>query len=83
MKKIEEIRGFLWERHNNQSRPAKEADEYGVLLGFDSEGHLYKSTGYGNFQYGNEVRLATEEEIKAFIWEVFNYQNLIREYGRP
>lgn len=25
---IEEIRGFLWERHNNQSRPAKEADEF-------------------------------------------------------
>lgn len=61
----------------------RNADGYGILLGFDSEGHLRKSTGYGNFQYGNEVRLATEEEIKAFIWEVFNYQNPIREYGRP
>lgn len=58
------------------------ADGYGILLGFDSEDHLCKSTGYSNFQYGGEVRLATEEEIKAFIWEVFNYQNLIREYGR-
>lgn len=33
MKKIEEIRGFLWERHNNQSRPAKEADEFHYQFG--------------------------------------------------
>ena len=58
-------------------------DGYGVLIGFDSDGNLRKSTGYGNYQYGNDVRLATEEEIKAFIVEVFNYQNPIREYGRP
>ena len=58
-------------------------DGYGVLIGFDSDGKLRKSAGYGNYQYGNDVRLATEEEIKAFIIEVFNYQNPIREYGRP
>ena len=58
-------------------------DGYGVLIGFDSDGKLRKSTGYGNCQYGNDVRLATEEEIKAFIIEVFNYQDSIREYGRP
>ena len=58
-------------------------DGYGVLIGFDSDGNLKKSTGYGNYQYGNDVRLATEEEIKAFIIEVFNYQDPIREYGRP
>ena len=57
------------------------ADGYGVLLGFDYDGKLRKSTGYGNYQYGNDVRLATEEEIKAFIIEVFNYPDSIREYG--
>ena len=58
-------------------------DGYGVLIGFDSDGKLCKSTGYANYQYGNDVRLATDEEIKAFVNEVFNYQNPIREYGRP
>lgn len=57
------------------------ADGYGVLLGFDSDGKLRKSTGYGNYQYGNDVRFATEEEIKSFINEVFNYPDVIREYG--
>jgi hypothetical protein len=56
------------------------ADGYGVLIGFDSDGKLLKSTGYGNYQYGNDVRLATEQEIKSFINEVFNYQNPIKEY---
>ena len=58
-------------------------DGYGILIGFDSDGKLRKSTGYGNYQYGGDVRLATEEEIKVFINEVFNYQDPIREYGRP
>lgn len=57
-------------------------DGYGVLIGFDSDGKLRKSTGYANYQYGNDVRLATDEEIKSFINEVFNYQDPIREYGR-
>jgi len=59
------------------------ADGWGVLIGWDSDGKLRKSTGYGNFQYGGDVRLATQEEVEAFIWDVFNYQNPIREYGRP
>lgn len=59
------------------------ADGYGILIGFDSDGKLRKSTGYANYQYGNDVRLATPEEIKSFINEVFNYQDPIREYGRP
>ena len=58
-------------------------DGYGVLIGFDSDGKLRKSTGYANYQYGNDVRLATEEEIKSFINEIFKYQYPIREYGRP
>ena len=58
-------------------------DGYGVLIGFDSDGKLRKSTGYANYQYGNDVRLATEEEIKSFINEIFNYQYPIREYGIP
>ena len=61
----------------------KSADGYGVLIGFDSDGKLRKSTRHGNYQYDNDVRLATEEEINAFINEVFNYQEPIREYGRP
>ncbi len=59
------------------------ADGYGVLIGFDSDGKLRKSSGYANYQYGNDVRLATEEEIKSFMNEVFNYPDPIREYGRP
>lgn len=58
-------------------------DGYGVLIGFDSDGKLRKSTGYANYQYGGDVRLATEDEIKRFINSVFNYQYPIREYGRP
>lgn len=58
-------------------------DGYGILIGFDADGKLRKSTGYANYQYGNDVRPATEKEIKAFIEAVFNYQDHIREYGRP
>ena len=56
------------------------ADGYGVLFGFDSEGELLKSTGYGNYQYGNDVRLANDDEINAFILEVFNYDKPIKTY---
>lgn len=56
------------------------ADGYGVLFGFDSDGNLLKSTGYGNYQYGNDVRLATDEEIKKFIQEVFNYDKPVKMY---
>lgn len=56
------------------------ADGYGVLFGFDSDGEMLKSTGYGNYQYGNNVRLATDEEIKKFIKEVFNYDKPIKTY---
>ena len=59
------------------------ADGWGVLIGFDSDGKLRKSTGYNNFQYGGDVRIATQEEVEEFIWAVFNYQDPIREYGRP
>lgn len=59
------------------------ADGYGILFGWGSDGKLMKSTWYGNFQYGGDVRLATQEEVEAFIQEVFNYKDPIREYGRP
>ena len=39
-------------------------DGYGVLIGFDSDGKLRKSTGYGNYQYGNDVRLQQRKKSK-------------------
>lgn len=56
------------------------ADGYGVLVGFTAEGKLMKSSGYGNYQYGGVVRHASEDEIKMFIQEVFNYDDPIRAY---
>ena len=55
------------------------ADGYSQLIGF-VDGKLYKSTGYGNFCYGADVRLATENEIFAFINAVHNYDKPIINY---
>lgn len=56
------------------------ADGYGVLLGFIEEGILCKSTGYSNYQYGNDVRYASPKEIDEFIKEVLFYQHDIKSY---
>ena len=54
-------------------------DGYTQLLGF-VDGKLYKSTGYRNFCYGADVRLATPSEIFAFINAIHNYDKPIVAY---
>ena len=46
-----------------------DGDGYGKLIGFE-DGKLVKSTGYGNFCWGGDVRYATPEEITQFIRKV-------------
>lgn len=46
------------------------ADGYGKAIGYE-DGVLKRSTGYGNFQWGGDVRLATEEEIKEFFSNLY------------
>ena len=46
------------------------ADGYGMAIGYE-DGVLKRSTGYGNFQWGCDVRLATEEEIKEFFSKLY------------
>ncbi len=46
-------------------------DGYGMLIGWE-DGKLVHSTGWGNFCWGGDVRLATEEEIKQFMNQVYN-----------
>ena len=57
-----------------------DGDGYGVMLGFTSEEELCKSSGFGNFCYGGDVRLATDEEIELFIKEVHYYPMSIKSY---
>ena len=44
-----------------------DGDGYGVMLGFVSDNELCKSSGYGNFCYGGDVRSATDEVIDLFV----------------
>lgn len=48
-----------------------DGDGYGKLIGFE-DGKLVHSTGYGNFCWGGDVRLATESEINQFISKIHN-----------
>lgn len=48
-----------------------DADGYGILIGFE-DGKLVHSTGYGNFCWGDDVRLATNDEINQFISKIHN-----------
>ena len=41
-------------------------DGYGILLGFHDH-KIKRSSGHGNFQWGGDVRHATEEEIEKFM----------------
>ena len=50
---------FIYDGHTT-------ADGYGKLIGYE-DGKLKRSTGYGNFQWGGDVRPATPEEITEFI----------------
>jgi len=45
-------------------------DGYGKAIGYE-DGVLKRSTGYGNFQWGGDVRLATEEEIREFFSKLY------------
>lgn len=54
-------------------------DGYTQLLGF-VDGKLYKSTGYDNWCYGGDVRLATPAEIFAFENAIHNYDKPIINY---
>ena len=53
-------------------------DGYGQLIGINN-GKVVKSSGYGNFMWGGNVRPATDEEIEKFMKKVMN-QNAIYEY---
>lgn len=53
-------------------------DGYGILVGWN-DGVLKKSTGYGNFCWGDSVRKATPEEIVQFIRQL-HQQDVIRFY---
>lgn len=55
-------------------------DGYGVMLGFTANCELCKSSGYGNYCYGGNVRLATDEEIELFVKEVHYYPKPIKSY---
>ena len=41
-------------------------DGYGILVGWH-EHRIKRSSGHGNFQWGGDVRYATEEEIEKFM----------------
>ena len=56
------------------------ADGYGVLMGFTSEGDLCKTTGKNNYQYDGDVRKATQEEVNAFIKELYLWSKPINDY---
>ena len=43
-----------------------DGDGYGILLGFHDH-KIKRSSGHGNFQWGGDVRYATEEEIEKFM----------------
>lgn len=44
-----------------------------------NDGEIKKSTGWGNFCWGGNVRKATEEEIEQFMQAMMN-QDFIRYY---
>lgn len=61
----EDQRVFIYDGHID-------GDGWGVLIGWE-DGKLVHSTGRGNFCWGGDVRLATEEEIERFINQIHNY----------
>lgn len=56
----------------------KNGDGYGILIGW-SDGKIKKSTGWGNFMWGGDVRKATDEEVEEFMGALMN-QETIRLY---
>lgn len=56
----------------------KNGDGYGKLIGWN-DGEIKKSTGWGNFCWGGNVRKATGEEIEQFMGALMN-QDVIKYY---
>lgn len=58
----------------------KSADGYGKVIDVDVvTKKVLSSSGYGNFQWGGSVRLATDREISMFISAIHN-QDKINKY---
>ena len=53
-------------------------DGYGTLIGWN-DGVIKKSTGWGNFCWGGNVRKATDEEKEQFMRALMN-QDIIKYY---
>lgn len=53
-------------------------DGYGQLIGFE-DGKLVKSTGWNNFMWGGDVRLATYDEIEDFMEQLMLRENQIKD----
>lgn len=50
-------------------------DGYGMLLGWHG-GQIRKSTGFRNFMWGGDARLATDEEIDEFMHKCNNQEKI-------
>lgn len=50
-------------------------DGYGILIGFE-DGKVKKSTGWNNFMWGGNVRLATDEEKEKFMKKVMSAEKI-------
>ena len=53
------------------------ADGYGVIIGYDSDGMIRKSNGIGNFMKWPIKGVATKEQISEFFDKVRKTQNII------
>lgn len=56
----------------------KNGDGYGKLIGWN-DGEIKKSTGWGNFCWGGDVRKATDKEKEEFIRALMS-QEIIKNY---
>lgn len=56
----------------------KNGDGYGKLIGWN-DGEIKKSTGWGNFCCGGDVRKATDKEKEEFIRALMS-QEIIKNY---
>lgn len=64
----EDERVFIYDGYNT-------ADGYGILIGFE-DSKLVHSTGFGNFCWGGNVRLATEKEQTQFMSKIHQYEGI-------
>ena len=53
------------------------ADEYGVIIGEDSDGMIQKSNGIGNFMNEGYCREATPQEVMEFFAKVRKTKKII------